>query len=541
MLCAAFFIIGLAGYVEKAFAVDVGGISAIRFASGSGLFPLGRDGIVEVKYFNEWSSICNFGFDHVAASTACYMMGYPPFGVPILNRNAKSLYPTKLSSFNCTGRVTLGPNPPEPLSVHLGKCEFTSEAPSACEGHKRDVAIACLEPRSIESTDLPPPVKFAPVTCPGNSSEIRLTNFGPTAGRVEVKHPETGIWGTICADGFGTNEAKAVCRMLCSSSDDLAYAHALINAFPGDSPTTLPIHLARVSCPAGAESLNDCSLGEGWGSVRGCTHDLDVGVVCGPELLAPKMPIETSLSCEGETATIRFKADQMGDLSSQMIHLNRSLPFGCEFDIVREGAEVIVSFPMERCGGTYERSNSTTLAIHLSLMFNRTQPFVLPVTCFLERTDSVQSDVQAVATSVLPPVEATRTSPTEIAFYSDRLFQRRISDRLNILPHRRVFALVSLKRAEWNSKLVLRNCWLSANETGAGRIAVIKDGCPANAQIHLHPVSRNAIGFSFETAYFRNTSRKLNGGRLLQLFVSCQTRLCQTYETDRECMQNYRV
>ncbi len=76
-------------------------------------------------------------------------------------------------------------------------------------------------------------------------------------------------------------------------SDDLAYAHALIGAY-SDPPTSkakkeLPIHLARVACPAGAQSLNDCVLGEGWGAVSGCTHALDVAVACGPELLAPKM------------------------------------------------------------------------------------------------------------------------------------------------------------------------------------------------------------------------------------------------------------
>lgn len=76
-------------------------------------------------------------------------------------------------------------------------------------------------------------------------------------------------------------------------SDDLAYAHAVINSFgekrreelegAGSGEEEMPIHLARIVCPVGAQSLNDCTLGDGWGSTQGCTHALDVGVICGPE------------------------------------------------------------------------------------------------------------------------------------------------------------------------------------------------------------------------------------------------------------------
>ena len=89
----------------------------------------------------------------------------PPYGVPILNSQHASSYPTKISNFNCTGRITLGPNPPEPLSVHLGYCLYTSDIPSDCRNHKRDVAIVCLEPMESETFDVIPTVTFAPVTC----------------------------------------------------------------------------------------------------------------------------------------------------------------------------------------------------------------------------------------------------------------------------------------------------------------------------------------------------------------------------------------
>ncbi|KAL5965430.1 hypothetical protein TSMEX_006840 [Taenia solium] len=419
----------------------------------------------------------------------------------------------------------------------------------------------------VKTFNAPPPVTFAPVTCPNNSSEVRLTRGGKKSGRLEVRHPKSGIWGTVCADGFGTNEAKAVCRMLCSSSDDLAYAHAVINIFgekrmeelkgAGSREEEMPIHLARIVCPISAQSLNDCTLGDGWGSTQGCTHALDVGVICGPEApLTPlRMPVESNLSCEGETARVRFRRDQLGVVGPMTVHLNRSRPEGCFFNFtspadLEDIVEVV--FPMDKCGGTYERSNSTTLAVNLSLVVNatgaksrkggETEVFVLPLTCLVDRTDSVLSAVRAVATSRLQPLVATRpTPPTRLTFFADRLFQRRVSDSINILPHRRVFAQIALVQPEQNSKLILRNCWLSSNGTTTREtsIPVIANGCSVNPDIHLHPISRNAVGFSFETAYFRRTSQTVNGGSLLQLFVVCQTRLCQIYETDPECIQNY--
>ncbi|VUZ41487.1 unnamed protein product, partial [Hymenolepis diminuta] len=80
--------------------IEVNKISAIRFAQGTGVFPQGRDGVLEVKYEGSWSSICNFGFDHVAASTACYMLGFPPYGFTIYNTNHFSNISARLSHFN---------------------------------------------------------------------------------------------------------------------------------------------------------------------------------------------------------------------------------------------------------------------------------------------------------------------------------------------------------------------------------------------------------------------------------------------------------
>ena len=44
------------------------------------------------------------------------------------------------------------------------------------------------------------------------ASSVRLTGGDGTSGRVEVK--VESVWGTACGDGFGADEAQAVCRSI---------------------------------------------------------------------------------------------------------------------------------------------------------------------------------------------------------------------------------------------------------------------------------------------------------------------------------------
>lgn len=45
---------------------------------------------------------------------------------------------------------------------------------------------------------------------------IRLIGGSGNSGRVEIKF--MGMWGTVCDDGFGVEDARVVCRMLGKST-----------------------------------------------------------------------------------------------------------------------------------------------------------------------------------------------------------------------------------------------------------------------------------------------------------------------------------
>ncbi|KFQ73775.1 Macrophage receptor MARCO, partial [Phoenicopterus ruber ruber] len=95
---------------------------------------------------------------------------------------------------------------------------------------------------------------------------IRIAEGG-RRGRVEIFHQ--GTWGTICDDGWSTQDATVVCRML-------GYSRA-VSAFTATAGTGR-IWLDDVNCSGNEHSIFDCPKPD-WG-VNNCSHSEDAGVEC---------------------------------------------------------------------------------------------------------------------------------------------------------------------------------------------------------------------------------------------------------------------
>jgi len=117
-------------------------------------------------------------------------------------------------------------------------------------------------------------------------------------GRVEIKH--NGIWGTVCDDFFGVNEAKVVCRMLGFSEEEVEGAFPIkgepqFSASSGPiwvrlkqrSSNYLPHDVIAKGCIGTESSISDCNniiLKHD----HFCEHKEDVAVECGSQKrLAP--------------------------------------------------------------------------------------------------------------------------------------------------------------------------------------------------------------------------------------------------------------
>ncbi|NXH67618.1 MARCO protein, partial [Hydrobates tethys] len=101
----------------------------------------------------------------------------------------------------------------------------------------------------------------------GNLNQFIRIAEGGRRGRVEVFHQ--GSWGTICDDGWSTQDATVVCRML-------GYNRA-VSAFTASAGTG-QIWLDDVNCSGHERSIFDCPK-PNWG-VHNCSHNEDAGVEC---------------------------------------------------------------------------------------------------------------------------------------------------------------------------------------------------------------------------------------------------------------------
>ena len=100
---------------------------------------------------------------------------------------------------------------------------------------------------------------------------IRLVN-GPAAneGRVEVWY--NGGWGTICDDGWDTNDANVACHQLGYPYATNAYSQAYHGAGTGS------IILDELGCVGSELILGSCTH-NGWGS-HDCSHSEDASLKC---------------------------------------------------------------------------------------------------------------------------------------------------------------------------------------------------------------------------------------------------------------------
>ncbi|KFQ51194.1 Macrophage receptor MARCO, partial [Nestor notabilis] len=98
------------------------------------------------------------------------------------------------------------------------------------------------------------------------STFVRIAGGG-RRGRVEIFHE--GSWGTICDDGWSTQDATVVCRML-------GYTRA-ISTFTATAGSG-QIWLDDVNCSGNERSIFDCQK-PNWG-VNNCSHNEDAGLEC---------------------------------------------------------------------------------------------------------------------------------------------------------------------------------------------------------------------------------------------------------------------
>lgn len=115
---------------------------------------------------------------------------------------------------------------------------------------------------------------------------IRSQTGTPFNGRGRIEVCANNQWGTVCDDGWGTNDAKVACAQLGFSrnSTDHSYCIAIIitldaarylSAAFGTGYGSIIMH--HLTCSSNENSLFSCGLTLG---SAGCSHSEDAGARC---------------------------------------------------------------------------------------------------------------------------------------------------------------------------------------------------------------------------------------------------------------------
>ncbi|XP_053125347.1 lysyl oxidase homolog 2 [Hemicordylus capensis] len=197
------------------------------------------EGRIEVLKNGEWGTVCDSGWNLIAASVACREMGFGTAKEAIPGaRLGKGIGPIHLNEVECLGS-----------EKSLTDCKFSTQSRNC--NHEADACVKCNIPAM------------------GFQNQIRLSGGRtPYEGRVEILREYNGTlkWGTVCSEKWTLIEAMVACRHLGLGYAENAfqeswYWHGDVNA---DSVVMSGIkcsgtemtlthckHDAAVSCPRG--------------------------------------------------------------------------------------------------------------------------------------------------------------------------------------------------------------------------------------------------------------------------------------------------
>ncbi|XP_025112202.1 deleted in malignant brain tumors 1 protein-like isoform X2 [Pomacea canaliculata] len=207
-------------------------------------YQMGR---VEIQIGREWGTVCDDYFNNNAAKVICRQLHYPSGAARVAAVNAFGAGQGRilLDNVRCSGNEST-----------VLACSHNPIGQHNCD-HSEDVGIICSDTSPTSS----------PVT-------VRLAGGTSTRGRLEIFY--NNQWGTVCDDGFYTQDVIVACAML---------------NIRGGTPRALPmgtyppgagtIWLDDVICLGNETSLIDCrhrAIG-----TSNCDHYEDISIDCGQQ------------------------------------------------------------------------------------------------------------------------------------------------------------------------------------------------------------------------------------------------------------------
>uniref|UniRef100_A0A4W3H125 Soluble scavenger receptor cysteine-rich domain-containing protein SSC5D n=1 Tax=Callorhinchus milii TaxID=7868 RepID=A0A4W3H125_CALMI len=207
--------------------VTCSGPIPVRLVNGNNMCS----GRLEVFHNSSWGSVCGDHWGAEEASVVCRLLNCGTvLSTPVNTPFGQGTEQIWLSDMRCNG-----------VEAALDHCPANPYGNNNCS-HSQDTSVIWPQP-------------------------VRLAN-GDTicSGRVEIFHNST--WGSVCRDGWDTEDARVVCRQLsCGNATSLTSPVS-------PSQASGQIWLKKMNCSGTENSLDQCPA-DPWGQ-HSCTHDASV-------------------------------------------------------------------------------------------------------------------------------------------------------------------------------------------------------------------------------------------------------------------------
>ncbi|PAA70390.1 hypothetical protein BOX15_Mlig024439g2 [Macrostomum lignano] len=511
---------------------------SVRLVGPSGLS--GTEGVVEVTMSDgSVGRYCDSGLDNNAPSVICAMLGYR--GI-VGYRIPTPIVTTGNTNFviaTTGGCPSFLPGSPSTWDLNTA-CSYVvrPNLPPTCYNRSNDVAVICtgrLTTGAPASTVTPNMATVAPTVCDSNVTNLRLEP-GPTEGIVLIQNATGTNFGSVCAAGFGVNEATMFCRMLCQNATTNAIG---MTGLYRTVALAYPVMLSGLSCPAGATSTNDCTH-NGWGvASASCSQARAVTVRCAPvSLTAPPVPRPT-VQCRNYQAFVYFSIADVP--ASWLLSLAGTYNAAtCNFTVGQNGSNVWAIIPYMGCNSV-QSTNTTHVTYTSSLYKNVTMvggvyldtPYVMQIVCAIPKASDVTAALVPDARTV-PPVESGDSYTSEVRIFRDYMsgnFRNEITPGSRLVVGTKVYVRVQVT-SPLNLRLVVNSCWATNRNDGTGSTYfLVKDKCASTGTTTIFQWDSKTVGIIFQVMSFTLIPSST------PIYVYSNVTICSEGDTSDTCDQ----
>jgi hypothetical protein len=256
---------------------------------------ISSEGKIQLLYSGRWHYVCGTGWDITAGNVVCRHLGYQYAIYTVYGFEAWS--GTSQRHLNVDLRCSAN------VAGNSKDCIITHNEDKICHSSE-DVGVVCATTRLHQGV-------------------LRINGQGNYTGHLEVY--SYGMWGSICNNGWGFNEAYVACRQMgftrtCDNHDNyLSYVTSV--------PSSQSVWLEGIKCTGKEVNLTECGIGVISKPTKSCNSSDHIRIRCCKEVLEIFVKTNVSMMNVTEAAKTVDAYFELVNKDSPEVQIEATFPF----------------------------------------------------------------------------------------------------------------------------------------------------------------------------------------------------------------------